>query len=192
MCLWHQWFHRQKEGIWDDLKSYFIILSSQKSLPKNALFCSAHCCPHSESLSNSQNRTFWDSKCFGWMWQAQVAPPAASNLALTGTATSLGLLHTLCQQREVWGNRSQQEKTVRESRGWCGREGMIFLRNRLIEVVTCVPSSAKRVKRICGQRRSRQDKKVSTIDDMSADKISRMLQMPLPSEKLRALPCPGR
>lgn len=36
---------------------------------------------------------------------------------------------------------------------------MIFLRNRLIEVVTCVPSSAKRVKWNCGQRRSRQDKR---------------------------------
>lgn len=68
-----------------------------------------------------------------------MASPAATNLALTGIAMSLGLC-ILCVNR---GNRSQEEKTVWESQRWCGRKGMIFSRNRLIEVVTCIPSARR-------------------------------------------------
>lgn len=47
---------------------------------------------------------------------------------------------------------------------------MIFLRNRLIEVVTCDPSSAKkRVKRVWTEAIKARQEKVSTIDDMSAE-----------------------
>lgn len=44
---------RQKEGIWDHLKSYFTILSSHESPEKSPLFYAGHCCPHCDSLSNS-------------------------------------------------------------------------------------------------------------------------------------------
>lgn len=44
---------RQKEGIWDHLKSYFTILSSHESPEKSLLFYAAHGRPHCDSLSNS-------------------------------------------------------------------------------------------------------------------------------------------
>lgn len=75
-----------------------------------------------------------------------MAPPAASASALPGTATSLGF-YILCVSREQHEGTGAKKRRQRERAwGWHGREGMIFLRDKLIEVVTCVPSSAKRVK----------------------------------------------
>lgn len=80
------------------------------------------------------------------IWWAQVAPPAASNLALTGIAISLGL-YILCVNREEYGRRGATKKRQYERvKGDVERENDIlkvqwgchlsfFYKKRLDEVV---------------------------------------------------------
>lgn len=63
---------------------------------------------------------------------------------------------------------------------------MIFSRNRLIEVVTCIPS-ARRVEMKLWIEGDQVRQKVSTIHQ-SEDKTSRVLQLSLPSQKRMELP----